>query len=175
MEDIKHLATKTLTGADILKLVNDKANIMNYREFQKYDDIYDAMGPHKALILLYETKRNFGHWTLVFEDNNGNIQHFDSYGYQPDKEQGFVPKEYKKNHYNKIPHLVRLLYESGQPIHYSQYKLQSPKKEISTCGRWVALRLLLRNLDEDKFKKIMTTPKGINPDYLVTMITEPFL
>lgn len=169
------LVARSLTGKEVTKLVKGKANIMTYRELQKYDNINDAMGPYEALILLYESKIHYGHWTLVFRAKDGTIEHFDSYGYMPDQELLQVPKNFKKRYYNKIPHLTYLLYKSMEPVRFSQYKLQSRGPRINTCGRWVAMRLLLRDLSEDQFHDLMTSTRSINPDELVTVATENLL
>jgi len=175
IKDIKKWASRPLSTTEVMKIVNNKANVMNYRKLQKYDNIDDALGKWGAVILLYESRLNFGHWTLVFRADDGTLEHFDAYGCKPDDEIKHVPEYFRKLHYNKIPHLTYLLYMSNEPVRYSQYKLQKLNPKINTCGRWVAMRLLCRHIDEDQFHDLMTKPKYINPDYLVTLATEPLL
>jgi len=189
----------SLSGKEMIDLVGGRANIMNYRDLQKYDNIDDALGEYGALILLYESRDNYGHWTLVFKTPEGYIEHFDSYGYKPDEEIKGIPEYYRKKNYNKVPHLTYLLFTSRIPVRFSQYKLQKKGPMINTCGRWVGLRLLLRDLTEDQFKDLMTAndsdpananesdpananesdpananakKRGLSPDELVTIVTD---
>lgn len=172
MDWVEDAEQRCLNGGEVLKLVDNKANVMNYRNLLGCKTLDEALGPHNALILLYESKKDFGHWTLVFRSPDGTIEHFDSYGYMPDQELIFVPKKFKKVYYNKIPHLTLLLYNSNEPVRFSQYKLQG--EDVNTCGRWVAMRLLLKHLTEDEFKKLMTD-KRMGNDKLVTIATELML
>lgn len=174
MNGLKKMSDKALSGREVLRLVGGNANVMNYRQLKKYDNINDALGSHGALVLLYESEINFGHWTLVFRAPDGVIEHFDSYGYKPDQELMQIPEKFKKKYYDGIPHLTYLLYKCEEPIRFSQYALQG--KNTNTCGRWVAIRLLSRDINENEFKKLMTIGiKPINPDLFVTMVTELIL
>lgn len=162
--------SRPLSGRDIVRLVGNRAKVMRYSKLQEYNNIEDVFGGGDAVIVLYESKRNFGHWTLIL-NRPENYEHFDSYGLKPDQELKFVPKPFKQQYYNDIPHLTLLLYKSEKPTHYSQYKLQSEKQNVNTCGRWCVVRALLKRLSEDQFHELFTG-KGVNPDAVVTMVTE---
>lgn len=171
--DIIREIKRPLSTLDLQKMLGNKIKIIDYRKLHKYHNIDNILGKYGCVILLYETRLNYGHWVCLFKDGN-IIEHFDSYGYRPDEELKFTPKYFRETYYGKLPHLVTLLMNSPYKIRYNHYKLQKHGNGISTCGRWVALRLLLRNLDEHQFKKLFTV-KGIPKDYLVTLITQNLL
>lgn len=168
---IQQAKKKSLSSKDVLKLVDNKANLLIYHQLTKYNNIDDALGKYGALILLYETKKNYGHWTLVFKRDKNTIEMFDSYGIFIDDELNFVPKNFKKEGKETYPYLTYLLYNSGYNIEYNDKQLQSKKIGTATCGRWTAVRLLLRYISIEKFIKLFTGNKCFNPDDLVTLIT----
>jgi len=161
---------RALSDKDIMKLIKNKANLMTYSELQEYDDLDDVLGKYGALVLLYETRDHFGHWTAVFRVNKNTIEHFDSYGLKPDDEIKFVPEYFRRLNYETIPHLTYLLYKSNYNVIYNEYKLQKKEPGINTCGRWVATRLKYRMIPQKKFAKFFLEYK--NPDQIVTNLTK---
>ena len=164
---------KSLSGNEICESLNNQVKIMTYKTLTKYNDIFKAMGKHKAICLLYETKKNYGHWVCVFQRGNV-IEHFDSYNYMPDDELDFIPENFKIMNETNFPHLTKLLYKSGCNIHYNDYRLQKHGQNINTSGRHCVMRLLLRNLSIDEYYKIMKDlKKKFNYDYdeLITILT----
>lgn len=138
----------------------------------KYDELENISAKkllaHLPVVILYETKPNFGHWTLLHKLNNGNIEFFDSYGFKPDTEFKLISPEYQYPHY-----LMNLLKELSKltQIHYNQYQLQSKSPGVSTCGRWCILRRLYPDLDIDQFKEgidSVVRGMGITNDQYVT-------
>jgi hypothetical protein len=160
---------KALSNKDIMNLINNKANLLTYQELQNYDNLDDALGPYGALVLLYTTRKNFGHWVAVFKVNENTIEHFDSYGLAPDEELKFIPEYFRKVNYDKIPHLTYLLYNSGYNVIYNEYQLQKHMQDYNTCGRWVATRIKYRMIPQQQFAKFFLEYK--NPDKIVTEIT----
>lgn len=144
---------KALSDKDIMRLLRGKANIMTYQELQKYNSLDDALGPHGALVLLYTTKNNYGHWVCVFRVNKDTVEFFDSYGYSPDDQLNFIPQYFRERNYGRYPHLTALLYESGYNIVYNEYQLQDEKKGVNTCGRWCVLRILMKDVPQKKFSE----------------------
>jgi hypothetical protein len=161
---------KALSNKDILELVGYKANLMTYSQLQQYDHIDDVLGEYKALVLLYETSQNFGHWVCVFKVNKNKIEHFDSYGLAPDDELKFVPENFRKVNYDKIPHLTYLLYNSKCQVIYNEYQLQAHMADVNTCGRWVATRINYRMIPQQKFAKFFL--EYDNPDEIVISLTK---
>jgi len=169
---IKREMMRPLSMKELLDMMPD-VKIMKYKEFENVDDIDSFIDKYKKIILLYESKMNFGHWVALFKgsyDDEPVIEWFDSYGIFPDDERKFIPKEFLE-YYEKVPHTVKLLTKSKYIKRYSQYKLQGNK--TNTCGRWCYVRLRLSHVSEDKFNDLFTKnmPKGITPDYLVTLMS----
>lgn len=158
-----------LSDKDIMRLIKGKANLLTYTELQKYNNIDQVLGPYSALVLLYETSKNFGHWVCVFKVNENTIEHFDSYGLKPDDELKFIPEYFREVNYEEIPHLTYLLYNSGYNVIYNEFKLQKKKKGINTCGRWVATRLIYRMIPQKVFAKFFLEYN--NPDEIIVQLT----
>ncbi len=161
---------KSLSGSDILEIVNHKAKIMTYNELEGYDDIDDVLDENGCCIVLYETKKNYGHWVCILKRGN-TIEHFDSYGTFPDDELKFVPEYYREMNYKGYPHLTALLFFSKHKykIEYNQFKLQKKRKGVNTCGRWVAMRIVCKDMPIEKFAKSFLNFK--NPDKEIVKLT----
>lgn len=171
--NLTELKKQALSDKDLRKLVPE-ANILTYKELKNYKSINDAMGPNGKLFLLVETKPNYGHWTAIYRRNKDTIAHFDSYGLEPDDELMFVPMQLEKQLGESFPYLSKLLYESPYKfIEYNPYKLQESKKDINTCGRWVALRLMNQELGDGEFyDEIKKLRKGkYSSDDIVALLT----
>jgi hypothetical protein len=175
------LKAKTLTNHDInyvLKKNGINCNIVKYRELKNFNNLYDLLGDDKCVVILYETKTNFGHWICVFENGEGDIEFFDSYGIFPDDENEFVPTDFKKLHGLYYPILSYFLYNSGKNIHFNEYFLQKHGKNINTCGRHVLTRLYFKKIPHRKYIKIfkdIIKYYGITPDDFVTIFTIFFI
>lgn len=172
---IQQLQAKSLSGSEVLKIVNNKANLLTYPELTKYDDINDAFGPYGALILLYKTKQNYGHWCGLIKHGDKKIEFFDSYGTFPDDEFKWIPDHFRLVSNQVYPHLTWLLYNSGSKIEYNHSKLQDHTEDIgtkiATCGRHVANRINYRDIPLPEYVKMLTSVEGFTPDMIVTYLT----
>ncbi len=158
-----------LSSEDIERMLDGKTRIMSYRQLMKKKNLKQVLEPFGSAVILYETKDAFGHWVALIKRGD-TVEFFDPYGYKPDDQRKFIPAAYKKQHYPE-KHLVKLLLDSGYKIRYNHFELQDRNKhDMSTCGRWVVLRILLKDLDEHQFKQIMTSKK-MKPDYKATIAT----
>ena len=139
---------------------------LNSEVFDKYK-LEDLL----PFVILFQTGIDYGHWTLLFENNKGNIEFFDSLGNIPDFEKQMNVNEVSSNKY--YPRLTELLLKSGKGIDYNDYVLQKTKEGINTCGRWVIHRYLNRDIPieeyVDFFKK--KKKKGKDLDRLITDYT----
>jgi hypothetical protein len=173
-EYIDLLHEKAFSGADILKFLNYKCNLMTYPELTNCESIFDAMGEHKALVLLYLTKENFGHWVCVFEHDNGKIEFFDSYGTIIDDQLKQIKSNFRKVSNQDYPHLTYLLYNSNRPVEYNHTPLQKKYTDkgrtVSTCGRHVCVRLIARKMPLTKYIKLIKK-QHTDPDSVVTFLT----
>jgi hypothetical protein len=168
MLSLSKLKNEPISALQILQALDFKAKILSYRELIKLSNLDDILGDHRACVILYEWKSNFGHWVCCFERPNGNIEFFDSLGYFPDDELNFISKSYKTKNNLCYPYLINILYNSQKQIEYNDHKLQQDKS--STCGRWCIARIIMRDIDIDKFANIFKI-KNYIPDDIITMIT----
>tara|TARA_R110002153_G_scaffold25979_3_gene81894 strand:- start:1454 stop:1948 length:495 start_codon:yes stop_codon:yes gene_type:complete len=158
----------SLSGLDILK--NVKCNLIQYKDINQYNSIEDLLGKYKKCVILYHTKKDYGHWTCLYE-NNGTIFFFDSYGFIPDDELKFLHKDLKAELNSNHRYLTQLLYNSNKPVEYNEYQLQDRKKNVNTCGRWVILRLKYPKISVNDFYDIFKeSSKYINNDELITQL-----
>lgn len=170
---INKLKKKSLSGDDVLKLLNNKAKLIIYSDLENFKHIDDALENNGNLIILYETKQSYGHWTCLFRNElkPNVISFFDPYGLKPDDELRFVPKHFKKISGQNYPLLSALLIESGYKIEYNEYKLQQSLEDINTCGRHCVVRILMKVLSLEDYVKLLKSFKKYSPDDIVTFIT----
>ena len=74
-----------LSGNDIKTITNDGARVLSYHELVNYNSLDEVLGDNEAMILLYETRENFGHWVTVFKVDDDTVEFFDPYGLQMDQ------------------------------------------------------------------------------------------
>jgi hypothetical protein len=136
-------------------------------------NIEEALGQHGACIILYETRKGYGHWValLLHKDKNGKyLEHFDSYALKPDQELNFTSSKMRHELGQDLPYLTNLMYNSDYPIVYNKVKLQKFKNDTNTCGRWCGMRVALRNLNLKQFCSLFLKQK-FEPDYYITALT----
>lgn len=170
---IKKLVTKSLSGSDVLSICNDQAVIYTYPQLTKFKDIDSLLGKYGAIICLYLTNENYGHWCTIHKLNDDTICFFDPYGLMPDDELKFTPEHFRKSHNQWFPHLTWLLLNCSHKykIDYNNHKLQSKKNNVATCGRWAGVRIAFRDLTNDQFAKLFRKRGDTKPDDFVTALT----
>jgi hypothetical protein len=165
MERYKSIA---LSNREIFQLLDGKCNVMTYPELTQFNTINDAMGKYKALVLLYLSKQNYGHWVCVFKRNENTIEFFDSYGFFPDDELNFIPQHFRVVSNQSYPHLTYLLSECPySKIDYNDKRLQVLDDDTKTCGRWCVVRIMLKHMSIDEFIDKFKT----DGDMMVTNLT----
>lgn len=168
--NLNELLKNPLNEDQILKLVNYKSKILTYPELVNYKNIDNVLYPHDSAIILYETKKHYGHWCCIIKRKN-NIEFFDPYGIFPDEQLYFVNPNFRIINNMRKGYLSYLLNKSKYKLEYNNYKLQCPNPEIATCGRWVGYRILNKNINIDKFAKIFLDNKYFEPDELICLKT----
>jgi hypothetical protein len=142
-----------------------------YPNLKKYKSIDQLLGPHKACVLLYETKQDYGHYVCVMKQGNNKYEFFDPYGDKPDGELKFIPENFREVSGQEYPHLCYLLYKSGGSVEYNDHKLQKKSQDVSTCGRHVACRINFRDTPLEEYVKRLKGVRGMTPDEVVTVLT----
>jgi len=162
-----------LTGADIHRITDGKANIIQYEELENIDDLQQVLQPHGAVVILYTTKKNFGHWVCLFEKGgNKNLEFFDPYGLKVDEELQISNELHLRQHQGQIaPHLTALIESGGYRVSSNTAKLQKFLEHTNTCGRWVSLRIRFRDSSLKQFIKLTTKNKYYDGDFWVSALT----
>jgi hypothetical protein len=77
-----------LSGSDIERITEGKAQILKYSDLHQYNTIDDVFGDKESVIILYQKTSNFGHWCCIFKApwKPETLYFFDSYSYQMDEE-----------------------------------------------------------------------------------------
>lgn len=170
---IKEYEKISLSNYQVFDLLNKKTRVLTYTELTNHNDIADVLSPHGSFVLLYLSKSDYGHWCCVIQHPD-RIEFFDPYGTFIDDELKHISGDFRKKSDQMFPHLTELLYNSGLPIEYNQYRFQKHGKNINTCGRHVSVRILLKHMLLDEYHDfIINTAKKLktDPDGLVTMLT----
>ena len=145
--------SKSLSGIEILNLMDNKCNLVQYSDLHNIKSIDELLGPHKKCVLLYHTSTNYGHWCCVWEYNN-TIFFFDSYGGVVDTQLKFLPRDLKQELNSNHNYLIKLMYDSGKEVEYNQHDLQSRKLGVNTCGRWCVNRLRFPEISIDDYYQL---------------------
>lgn len=170
----------SLSAGECIKLLDGDANFYTYPELSKFDSIDEMFGNKNKVVLLYMHDDNYGHFTgLLRNKRDKTIYFFDSYNYSPDQEFSFIDEDARtKSNFNGSPYLSKLLRKSQYRIDYNPIQLQNDDDEISTCGRWVSMRLLFDNMTNDEFSNMMmmaSKSTGQSPDDIITELTNLYL
>lgn len=168
---IKDMENVSLSNVDIQQLIDGKANILLYSELASYDNIDDILGPHGACVILYLTQKRYGHWVCIFKLGEDEVHFFDPYGLKIDGALMWkIPDHFRSISNEDFPHLSYLLMNSPYIVTYNNHRFQRKMKDVKTCGRHTAFRIIMRHLRPNEYTKLMTSSK-YNPDQLVTMLT----
>lgn len=165
-----------LSTEDILRIVDGKAHVVLYSQIHTFNSIDELLKPYDAAVILYETHENYGHWTCVtLRDEYSRkgkriLEFWDSYGLPFDAQLTDIPKEFAKKTYQDKPYLSELLIKENCPykLSYNEFQFQELTPNVKDCGRWVATRILLKDLPLKVFRDFFY---GLYSDDLVTILT----
>jgi hypothetical protein len=175
MEELNHRIKKeearALSDREVKAICGGRCTVVPYPDVYKYKSIDQLLGPHGAVAILYEVKKDNGHWIALYRKNSTTLSLFDSYGIKPDRELNFVPKHFAALSHQNAPYLSRLMREGPYPhIEFNERPLQKFRPGINTCGRFVGLRIALRHWPLDKFRALFHD-KTLSPDFIATFLT----
>lgn len=163
-----------LSDITLLKLIDEKAKIVLYPSLINYDNIDDVLGKYGCCILLFEVKKNYGHWCCLFKVKPDEIEFFNPYGGYPDDSLEYIPMHFRKISNQYYTYLSLLLYNSKYKLSYNEHQFQKRQKGIKTCGRHCAVRIIYRNLCLEEYTNFLNywcNKLDIDYDSLVTYIT----
>ena len=162
--------SKSLSGSEVLKLLDNKANLFSYSQLHTINSIDELLGQYKKCVLLYHTSQNYGHYVCVWENNN-TLFFFDSYGSKPDTQLKFLPTHLKEELNSNHNYLIRLMFNSGKKVEFNEYQLQSRENNITTCGRWCVNRLRFPEISIDEYHSIFKNSSNyIANDKLICLL-----
>ncbi len=164
-----------LSDQDIRQILKGHTRVVPYPELHKYSSLDELLGTDDSVVLLFETKPYYGHYVSVIKRTKDKIYEvFDPYGiYKPDDELKFINEKFRLQSDQDYPYLSRLLVESdpSYQIAYNDHYLQEENPDIATCGRWSIMRILFKDLNVDEFAHLMESDPVLNPDEVVTEVT----
>jgi hypothetical protein len=168
---VQSLRQKPLSGGDIERATDDEVKVLVYSDLGELDTVEQVFGDRDCVCLLYETRPHFGHWVgLVRHPEEHKIEFFDPYGYAPDEEIDFVPKKFRAESGQDFPHLTQLLVDSDYDLTYNPIEIQKHGEDISSCGRHVLLRCMMRAMPLSQYVKFIHSTDAL-PDDVVTALT----
>lgn len=167
MNIVQQIESKPLSFDDLGRMLRDRAkdvNFYQYNELARFQSINEVFGSKGCCIILLSIEApnapKVGHWIALIRTNKG-IEHFDSYGLNPDQELGITQEQ---------PYLSNLLKASGLNIETNTLRLQQFREYVNTCGRWCVARCLMKNYSLEQFVNIIQTAHS-NPDVVITLMT----
>jgi len=159
-----------LSDLEVEKLTGYKYKVIPYPDLINYKTIDEVLGPNGGAVILYETLPNYGHYTAIFRRDYNTLEHFDSLGYKLDKELNKINKNFRRES-NQTAILSKLILNSHYKNYiYNEKPLQKNKLGVSTCGRWIALRLLFRDLNHKEFINLFKDIK--DKDNFIVYLTD---
>ena len=57
---------KSLSAREVLNLLDNKVNFVQYSDVHKISTIDELLGPHRKCVLLYQTSHNYGHYVAIW-------------------------------------------------------------------------------------------------------------
>lgn len=164
-----------LRGRDIQKIVD--CNLIEYKQLYqtaKLDDLFI----NDCCVILYRSSPKSAHWCCLLRNKYG-IEFFDAFGELIDSQIDEVESAnpiYAESYYKGDKRLIELLVESPyDDLSYNEFRLQKEAKNINTCGRHVAVRLLFKHLSlEEYINHLLTMYPNKSPDEIVLQITNKY-
>ena len=158
---------KPLSDKDILKIFDNKINVILYDDLYKYNNINEILNKNNRAIILYIFESNIhggksGHWVSLRKYKR-SILFFDSFGNIPDTQIKDIPIQQRiKLNEDKL-FLTNLIKNNNYDIEYNEKIMQDDLSVV--CGYYCVLFCAL-NYSMKDFQKIFSNDK-IKNDKLV--------
>ena len=132
--------------------------------------------PERGAIILYRWSDRYGHFIAATLDTKGGVNLFDSMAGGPDSLRDRLSEETAAALGQDSLRLLRdirlMSVEAQKKARYQDKRVQAPRSE--TCGRWCALRVIFREIDEDEFTRCVHSTAaafGLPADVMVVLST----
>lgn len=162
-----------LSDTQVIDLVKGQANFFIYPDLHAVSNIDQVLGEFGAVIILYLSQPHFGHYCCLIKthDEHGPLlEFFDPYNGTPDSQLQHIPQPFRQESGQDYPVLSELLIESNYDISYNEFDFQKLDNGVKDCGRWCAMRILLKDLPLKEFSELFY---NMYSDDLVTFLTTP--
>jgi hypothetical protein len=168
---VKYFSQRDLTGDEIQKITGKQPILYSDLKNYTFNKLLKGAGDHQTILL--QTKAvNIGHFVCVFiSPDDKNVYYWDSYGLgQPDTYKNYTLFD------EPLPDYLSSILASDpkkRPLIVNTEDYQSWSRGMSTCGRFSALRVNLRTLDNDEFSEMFRGNSGFlgRPDNVATILT----
>ena len=161
-----------LSDEDIITITRNQTTIMTYEELHKVrhiDELFQS--GNVAVTILYQTQtQTEGHWVALIKKGPTSLYFFDSYGLKVDDELQYSAFNLRLHNGVATPHLTTLIHQANYTLTQNTHRYQRWFKDVNSCGRWVAVRVLYHNLSDEQFKQLFNhlDKQG---DWYVTALT----
>lgn len=158
-----------LSGEDLQKICPGKVVLI--RDLDKYKDIDELLGSQLSCYLLYELEDNVGHWCCLSRCGN-LVEMFDPYSGLPDSQLSYIDPDYAAKTGQDRKLLTKMLINCDYDVSYNEFGFQIFDADTKTCGRWVGMRCLLKNMPLGNFNELFLEnyEKG-GADFIATLLT----
>lgn len=131
------------------------SDIFNQETAKEHDYIRKFLSQtnQRAAIFLFRQTKTYGHWMALFENSDGELYVYDSYGDKKPDEYIIGTDGIKNETLNQeSPYLLECFGNSSyEYIHWNDYPQQELKPNVQTCGKWSIFRILNRDMDVEDF------------------------
>lgn len=141
-----------------------------------YSQLRELPLPGEALVLLYRTSKNYGHYTALITHDDGKVEFDDSYSLTPDRELRWNSHELNSELGQSHAVLSRLLREVPESkLEYNEKHWQSNSPGDVSCGYFAGVRCLLRTIPLKQYQRLIEglakSSHGTPRDVVVTIGT----
>ena len=170
---VKQRESVALSGSDIKTFLDNQVEVMRYADLMDFENIDDVLGRSGAVILLYQTERDFGHYTALFrsEKDRKVLIFYDSLGIGMDNELKFSRFNQRNMGGRIVKHLTRLTEAGNYKVISNRDRLQKSLTDNNTCGRYAMLRIKFKHMSNQRFNHFLKSNNGYDADYAVTILT----
>lgn len=171
---LKHYEDISLSDKNLFDLLDGQNSLVLYPNLPNYANIDEVLGPNGMCILLFEAKKNYGHWCCLWKLDEETVSFFNPYGGYPDDSLDFIPAHFAKENNEDKPYLSMLLDKSPYKLTYNEHAYQKMANDIKTCGRHCTVRLWCRMMDDDEYYDYIMHflyEYEIDADAFVTLLT----